>query len=387
MRSSSRLKRQELREILERQRTRLPEKLWPNSKTTIPELIDILLNPAYGFTTDELATRSNERQAGVILNPSLDASNTASALPHLQALHKRTLYLYIADDRIASKSTVAFEATVADRIGCAPGEWRVMASHVLEELQKSSSPIHGQGPIRIGVPDPINSDFTAYFVESSVRKLATARTSPTHLIVSASNRSTLTLRVECIPRSAAVHKLMYDEFPSDDDTTSVSQFPPDFRPLNAARERCGLPSPKRSQSNSNATAAQYLNNIVKSRPGYIAFVNSRHAVLQNPDIPAVWKFVAAFKNDFYEKEFGEITGESNKSGKRVTKKMIRIALAMGETSFREAEEGDRLLGVYGSGGEHEAAEVVNEVNAERDVPLGKGALLRFLQEWERNHTV
>ncbi|KAG6835399.1 hypothetical protein H0H93_001849 [Arthromyces matolae] len=360
MHSFSRLKRQELKAIVDQQRERLPEKLWPNSKTTIPALIDILLNPAYGFTTDTLVTRSNERQ---------------------------TLYLYIADNRIPSKSTVVFEATVADQIGCAPGEWRVKASHVLEELQKSSSPIRGQAPIKIGVPDPFNSDFTAFFVESSVRKLATACTNPTHLVVGASDRSSLTLRVEHIPRSAAVHKLMYDEFPSDTDTTSVSQFPPDFRPLDAARERYGIPSPKRSRSDSYATAAQYLNNIVKSRPGYKTFVNSRHAVLQNPKIPAVWKFAVSFRNDFYEKDFSQIIGESNTSGKRVTKKMIRIALAMGETSFREAEEGVRLLDVYGSGAEHEAAEVVKEVNTERDVALGKRALLRFLQEWETNHTV
>ncbi|KAG6835341.1 hypothetical protein H0H93_002471, partial [Arthromyces matolae] len=381
------LKRPELKEMVERQRERLPEKLWPNSKTTIPALIDILLNPTYGFTTNALATRSNEQQAGGSLNPSSGTSNTASALPHLQAPHKRMLHLYVVDNRTGSKSTVAFEATVADRIRCAPGEWRVMASQVLEELQKSSSPICGQGPIKIGVPDPFNSDFTAFFVESSVRKLATACTSPTHLVVGASDRSMLTLRVERIPRSAAVHKLMYDEFPSDEDTTSVSQFPPDFRPLDAARERCGIPSPKRSRSDSNATAAQYLNNMVKSRPGYKAFVISRHAVLQNPKIPAVWKFAVAFRNDFYEKDFSQIIGGSNTLGKRVTKKMIRVALAMGETSFREAEEGDRLLDVYGSGGEHEAAEVVKEVNTERDAPLGKRALLRFLQEWETNNVV
>ncbi|KAG6834660.1 hypothetical protein H0H93_008222 [Arthromyces matolae] len=379
---TSRLKRPTLKEMVDGQRERLPEKLWPNSKTTIPALMDILLNPTYGFTTDALATCSNEHQVRGTLSPSSGVSNTAC----LQAPHKRTLHLYVADNRTGSKSTVAFEATIADRIGCAPGEWRVMASHVLEELQKSPSPISGQGPIKIGVPDPFNSDFTAFFVESSVRKLTSACPNPTHLVVGASNRSTLTLRVEYVTRCAAVHSLMYDEVSSDNDAASPSDSLPDFRPLDVARERFGIPPPRR-QNNIKATAAQYLNNLVKSRPGYKAFVNSRHAVLQNPNIPTVWKFAAAFKDEFYEKDFSEIIGKSNKSGKRVTKKMIRIALAMGETSFREAEEGVRLLNVYGSGAEHEAAGVVNEVNTERDVALGKGALLRFLQEWERNHSV
>ncbi|KAF5371958.1 hypothetical protein D9615_008118 [Tricholomella constricta] len=85
---------------------------------------------------------------------------------------------------------------VSDHIACAPGEWRVEASHIPRELQKATAAISGLGLVKVGVPDVASPDFTTYFVQSLVKKLATALTNPTHLVVPASSRASLTLRVE-----------------------------------------------------------------------------------------------------------------------------------------------------------------------------------------------
>ena len=64
---------------------------------------------------------------------------------------------------------------------------------------------------------------------------------------------------------------------------------------------------------------------------------------------------------------------------------VLVALGVGETWLRQAEEGSRLVQVYGEGGELEASEVRDEVAKTREPPLGSGKLFEFLCDWEASH--
>jgi hypothetical protein len=50
-----------------------------------------------------------------------------------------------------------------------------------------------------------------------------------------------------------------------------------------------------------------------------------------------------------------------------------------------AEQAVRVLNVYGEGGSHPAPEVVEKVAQRDEIPLGSGALLEWLLQWEKEH--
>lgn len=51
----------------------------------------------------------------------------------------------------------------------------------------------------------------------------------------------------------------------------------------------------------------------------------------------------------------------------------------------EALSGSRLAKKYGMNGSHTSPNVTSELTAIRPVPFGRGALLRFLIDWEQTH--
>ncbi|KAF8075206.1 hypothetical protein FPV67DRAFT_1665938 [Lyophyllum atratum] len=347
-------------------------------------------------------------------------------LPRIEDIHQRTLHLYVEDLRFNSfnmKTSVAIAATVADRVCCAPGEWRVEAVNVLKKLQESIAELRGPGPITIGVPDAVIPEYTSYFVESSVKNLTNAVTSPTHLVVPASERASLTLRVKFLGGVKGL-KMACEEIPSEDEEVSrlqVASFPSDFRPLEAARARVEaararagtsagrqwdsidnpsgegpssstsfsqnpqldqavLPSlPRARRLEQEKKVLHHLESLVKLWPGYASFVQSRHAVLQNPDIAPIWRFATSFMDD-YKHTISTI------SGKRITQHLILSALGIKETWYRDAACGTRLVDLYGAGGSSAAAEVIQELAARRDAPHGKGKLLHYLRDWQKNHS-
>ena len=69
----------------------------------------------------------------------------------------------------------------------------------------------------------------------------------------------------------------------------------------------------------------------------------------------------------------------------ITKTHIHAALAVGETWFRQAEEGYRLAWLYGEGGEREAQEVKGKLVEMCEHPIGSGKLFAFLHDWEVSH--
>ncbi|KAF8071480.1 hypothetical protein FPV67DRAFT_1745765 [Lyophyllum atratum] len=419
------LKRRGLLALVERQRDKWPQGITLNSKTTKATFCEVLLDARYGFTTDNLANEAslqaaNERSAHAhayrapsVNNPSLPVAGSiplpappSEPLPCLGGSYQRTLHLYIEDHRIGSRSSVSIAATVADRIGCAPGEWRVEASHILEKLQQSTAEIRGPGPVKIGTADLVHPTYTMYFLESSVKDLTRTPANPTHLVVPASERASLTLRVEYLGGVNGL-KLACKDIPSDDER-DIS-FPPGFRPLAAGRERVrtgsqALPRSliwhgpdsedlSTSSQSSHARAHQgrverdrkvlhHLENLVKLRPGYASYIQSRHAVMQNPDILPIWRFATSFMNE-YVHAISPIS--SDPPGKRITQKSILDALGVGETWYRDAADGIRLVDLYRAEGPLAAPDVIQELEIHRDIPRGKGKLLRFLREWETDH--
>ncbi|KAF8078820.1 hypothetical protein FPV67DRAFT_1466600 [Lyophyllum atratum] len=427
------LKRPGLLALVEKQRDKWPEGITLNSKTTKATFCEVLLDARYGFTTDNIANEAplqaaDEQSAHAhaygapsvnIPNPRVDGSVPLPA--HFpDGGYQRTLHLYIEDHRIGSRSSVSISATVADRIGCATGEWRVEASHIIEQLQRSTAEIRGPGPVKIGTADLVFPTYTMYFIESSVKNLTKTPANPTHLVVPASERASLTLRVEFLGGVNGL-KLACEDIPSDDEGNTFLQgsFPPGFRPLEAGRERLrtrthahprnliwhGADSEQLSTSaqSSNAHAHQeypkgdkpsarrierdrkvlhYLEDLVKLRPGYALYIRSRHAVMQNPDILPIWRFATSFMNE-YNHTISPIS--SDRPGKRITQKLILDALGVGETWYRDAADGIRLIDLYGAERPLAAPEVIQELETRRDIPRGKGKLLRFLREWETDH--
>ncbi len=69
----------------------------------------------------------------------------------------------------------------------------------------------------------------------------------------------------------------------------------------------------------------------------------------------------------------------------ITRLVIQGVLEIGETLLTDALIGSRLAARYGPGGPYESAEVVRELSAVRDSPLGKGALLKYLESWDMAH--
>ncbi|KAF8078226.1 hypothetical protein FPV67DRAFT_1686824 [Lyophyllum atratum] len=383
----AKLKRRGLLALVQKQRNK-----WPQG-------ITLLLDARYGFTTDKLTNEANEaalqaadeQSAHCVNNPNLAPYPPPSQpLPFPDGSYQRTLHLYIEDHRVGSRSSVSIAATVADRIGCAAGEWRVEASHIIEKLQQSTAEIHGPGPVKIGTADLVFPTYTMYFIESSVKNLTRTPTNPTHLVVPASKRASLTLRIEYL---GGVNGLMMacKDFPSDDESDNLLQgsFPQGFRPLEAGRdEHLSMSSPSARQKPSSRRIEQdrktlhHLENLIKLRPGYASYIQSRHAVMQNPNILPIWRFATSFMNE-YNHAISPIS--SDPPGKRITQKLILDALGVGETWYRDAADGIRLVDLYGAEGPLAAPDVIQELEIHRDIPRGKGKLLRFLREWETDH--
>ena len=69
----------------------------------------------------------------------------------------------------------------------------------------------------------------------------------------------------------------------------------------------------------------------------------------------------------------------------ITRLGIQGALEIGKTLLTNALTGSRLAAWYGSGGPYESAEVVQELSTVQDNPLGKGTLLKYLENWDMAH--
>lgn len=67
--------------------------------------------------------------------------------------------------------------------------------------------------------------------------------------------------------------------------------------------------------------------------------------------------------------------------------MIKDALEISSSTLCEAENAMRIINMYGEGGLSPMQEVIDRLELITDSPVGSGVLIKFLAEWERNHSI
>ncbi|KAJ3764699.1 hypothetical protein FB446DRAFT_795833 [Lentinula raphanica] len=174
-------------------------------------------------------------------------------------------------------------------------------------------------------------------------------------------------------------KRLHDQMTLDLDWSKQGD---DVTPLEFARKI--KPQRKEQKTRSKGERKQrmvsWLHGEAEKLPGFEEFQTSRCHRLSNPDIAAHWAFAAEFSESKFRKKCA-VTGLT------ITKKVIATVLGLGETSLATAEEGHDLVTLYGSGGTHEAPEVVSAIEGSDADVTGASELLDFLREWELKHPV
>lgn len=85
-------------------------------------------------------------------------------------------------------------------------------------------------------------------------------------------------------------------------------------------------------------------------------------------------------NSFEEVPYADCSCPLSFQNQKVKKTFIDLALDCGETWRNEAEKATEWIQSYG-----QSAEVREELEMQRDVPLGIGALYKFLKDWDASH--
>ncbi|KAJ7861165.1 hypothetical protein B0H13DRAFT_2282513 [Mycena leptocephala] len=162
-----------------------PGKFQP-SKVTVAQLKLALLDPHYGFTTNQppvtsvhapksishgsgptggLQTTSNAPANPTALRPS-----TPPASKNPGPVELVTTRIYVGDCRFSpSQKTVAMVSLpVLDRENCAPGFIRVLGKDIISALQESHAaieiPATGSGTVKVSFPDPDDEEWKIPFV-------------------------------------------------------------------------------------------------------------------------------------------------------------------------------------------------------------------------------
>ncbi|KAF8057162.1 hypothetical protein FPV67DRAFT_1677505 [Lyophyllum atratum] len=360
------------------------------------EILEALLNPAYGFTNgnvEEVPTDAESDDMGVEDTLVTLNSRTAESAPlaatlrqpdngaHVPATSEhegaktRDLTLYIEDRRFPEVATQTMEiitVAIADRVGCGPGAWRVSAKEIVGKLQQSHGAIGGAHeflrPVKLGVPehnDP-KSRFIRYFITAAIPGLLEALPSPEYLVVPATSKLTLCVNWAADKLAAP---LLTDLAQVDNDHSR------DHSPSQMLSSRSKPKKTiKKKQAVSREIDVEWLKEAAQARPGFKTFRESKGRVLQNSEILFFWDFAVQFVESYR----GTTSGVSDHI---ITKKSILEALGLRETWYSQASLGLELALYYGEGGEECADEVVAELEEHREHPLGQVKLIEFLRNW------
>ncbi|KAF8956108.1 hypothetical protein BDZ97DRAFT_1764080 [Flammula alnicola] len=300
------------------------------SKTRRSEMEDALLNPQNGFTCIPPSSEST---------PSTPASAVLRSPSPVEAVRKSQIHLFLQDRRFVPSRRCAVDLEVPVTLGAGPhNRHSVSASEVLSRLQDTLSVI--RAPAILSCPHYMDPNYPQYFAQWADGRLEDCAFNPSLLYLSGENK--LIVYVDKIQIPAEYLTGTYHLQASSD---VIDLHTSDF-------------------------TTEWLKEQLAAMPTYTRFQeHQRRRRLQNSDILEDWNFASSFYHRYY------------KSMCNVTKKSITclaIQAALGIAS--------RLAVVHGSGGSHESADVVQELRAVRDPPLGKGALLYFLENWEASHS-
>ncbi|KAK6974832.1 hypothetical protein R3P38DRAFT_2811345 [Favolaschia claudopus] len=337
------------------------------SKTSIPHMQQLLLDPRLGFTTTKPAHSPVAESVPQSPSPNALAEFTAQANSNIPSDMEspascKTVQLLIQDNRRPSavfNTSQQITLTCVDFEDCGEGQWRASSAELFNKLQASFGRLEGIG--KIGVADRENSKYTEFFVTFDTKHNSHIFSpNMTHIIVPRGNR--LELRV--------------DETQPTNSATTSSLGPPESTPI---------PSTPSKSSKIPEDEVLWLREQIEKCPGYATFDANRNKVLQNPDRVKFWQFSAQVVATFHKTAWPSAVS----STKAISKEAIQNALRVGSTSLTEAVAMTRIVEIYTKDGPNYSEEVVSEINRMQDSVdhVGAAALKLFLQEWAGSHPI
>ncbi|KAJ7828523.1 hypothetical protein B0H13DRAFT_1917016 [Mycena leptocephala] len=347
------------------------------SKVTVSKLQSVLLDPTYGFTTNEPLVdsphpgKSSGRASGA--QPKNPAASGSSVPPVPDQPPPRpepsspgpvellAVRIYVEDTSVVpiQKTVSVVSLPVLDRTNS--GSVRVLSKEVISALQKGNGAIEipstGSGVVRISIPDSEDEEFKIPFVRiPHGQNWELAVFDPEALEVAEHGR--LKLHVD----NASLPSVIKNEA----ETMNAVAVPgPVSGPSN-------FEPPAETMEESTDPVVKFLREKLGTRAGYSTFAANRGRTLANPVIVADWQFAVDFTTDYNEL----------KTRVRVTKDSIQKALGIGSTWMSQANTATEIIRKYG-----EIPEVAEVLGRVEDPPKGSTILYRFLTEWKESHSI
>ncbi|KAJ7221360.1 hypothetical protein GGX14DRAFT_669435 [Mycena pura] len=341
------------------------ERKFQPTKVTVPELKSALLDPAYGFTTNQTLVQSprppklNTRQTGAVGRPStivnqrVEAPVNTSGAGHLETIEVR---VYVEDSRCmpAQKTVAILPIPVLDR-NCNPGSFRVLSKELISALQKSNGAIEiprtGSGTVKISFPDSEDEDWKIPFARiTHGQALDAVNFNPEALEIPEDRR----------------FKLFADNVFASSSLAKDEAVNTDSMPVSSL----GPSGPNESAPEvSTDPAVEFLRGKLQTRDGFQVFLANRGRVVTNPEAVKDWQFAVDFTRDY----------DKLKSPVKVTRKAIQAALQIGSTWFSQAHTSIEIIRKYGE------VKEVSDVLKEVDEPQGSTQLYKFLKNYKDTH--
>ncbi|KAJ7227028.1 hypothetical protein GGX14DRAFT_417860 [Mycena pura] len=335
--------------FVQRQMSKWPgERKFQPTKVTVPELKSALLDPAYGFTTNQMLVQSprppklNTRQTGAVGRPSTVVNQRVEAPGTAQTIEVRVYTVAI------------LPIPVLDR-NCNPGSFRVLSKELISALQKSNGAIEiprtGSGTVKISFPDSEDEDWKIPFARiTHGQALDAVNFNPEALEIPEDRR----------------FKLFADNVFASSSLAKDEAVNPDSMPVSSL----GPSGPSESAPEvSTDPAVEFLRGKLQTRDGFQVFLANRGRVVTNPEAVKDWQFAVDFTRDY----------DKLKSPVKVTRKAIQAALQIGSTWFSQAHTSIEIIRKYGK------VKEVSDVLKEVDEPQGSTQLYKFLKNYKDMH--
>ncbi|KAJ7135164.1 hypothetical protein C8R46DRAFT_1048094 [Mycena filopes] len=346
------VKRPELVKMVQRQLSKWPEPKFNQSKATVAQMSQALLDPKNGFTTNVPLIISPHPPKGASSRPVATPERQPSLSPVPQGgidVELHTVRVYIEDCRFSSpkKDVALLSLPVLDRTNCAPGGFRILSRDLISTFQKSNCSIEivpDSGGIKVSIPDSEEDGWKIPFVRMQHGEFVDEmKFDPDIIDVPA------TLRV----------RLFIDNL-------ALSTF-------TLKSEEAAAIVPAAAAGPSTVVVDGSGAGVAVAEDPALAFSPWQTCIarrLSRLHIVHDWQFAVDFKRDF------------NKQKVPVKVKLTDIQTALGiqSTWLANAQTAIDIIGTY-----KKVAEVTAQLALVEDPPQGSSVLLNFLTEWKKNH--
>ncbi|KAJ7718870.1 hypothetical protein DFH07DRAFT_973121 [Mycena maculata] len=353
------VKKPQLVKMVQRQLAKWPEPRFNQSKATIAQMNDALLDPKNGFTTNAPLIISPHPPKGASSKPgpvaTPDRQPSLSPVPQDFDVEVHTIRVYIEDCRFNSpkKDVTVLSLPVLDHNNCTPRGFRILSKTLVSILQESNCSIEippDSGGVKLSIPDSEEDGWKIPFVRMQHGQfIDEMRFNPEVIDVPAS------LRVKLFIDNLAVSAFALK---SEEAAVVVSAAGPSTVVVDA------LGAGSTAAEN---PALEFLRGKLAARDGYQKFVNHRGRTVTNPDIIHDWKFAPDFKRDFNKQKQPVLTD-------------IQTVLGIQSTWLANAQTAVDIIATY-----KKVAEVSEQLVLVEDPPQGSSVLLNFLTNWKKNH--